>query len=200
MNWGLTCVLMEFIENIIIALTQLLKKCFIGIFWWLSTGYSCRVHSLRNPTSPNPWYQRHIYSCHVFSLRNPTSPNPWYQRHIYSCHVFSLRNPTSPNPWYQRLTGVRANYLRIVAINVSDWRLINGDGSPGTLISGTPVEKMGGQWSLAAYHRSILMYSVLCQFYLRSVHDMWGHVQPLGIFIEKKFLSWSEFYCFCPSF
>ena len=31
-----------------------------------------------------------------------------------------------------------------------------GDGSPGTFISGTPVEQMGGQWSLAAYNRSIL--------------------------------------------
>ena len=42
------------------------------------------------------------------------------------------------------------------------------DGSPGTLISGTPVEQMGGQWSLAAYYRSILMCSVLCQFFLRE--------------------------------
>ena len=27
--------------------------------------------------------------------------------------------------------------------------------------------EMGGQWSLAAYYRSILMCSVLCQFFLR---------------------------------
>ena len=27
------------------------------------------------------------------------------------------------------------------------------------------VEQMGGQWSLVAYYRSILMCSVLCQFY-----------------------------------
>ena len=30
----------------------------------------------------------------------------------------------------------------------------HGDGSPGTCISSTPVDKMGGQWSLAEYYRS----------------------------------------------
>ena len=31
-----------------------------------------------------------------------------------------------------------------------------------------PPWSMGGQWSLAAYYRSILMCSVLCQFFLRE--------------------------------
>ena len=31
-----------------------------------------------------------------------------------------------------------------------------------------PVEQWAGQWSLAAYYRSILMCSVLCQFFLRE--------------------------------
>ena len=31
-----------------------------------------------------------------------------------------------------------------------------------------PRGAMGGQWSLAAYYRSILMCSVLCQFFLRE--------------------------------
>ena len=30
------------------------------------------------------------------------------------------------------------------------------------------MEQMGGEWSLAAYYRSILMCSVLCQFFLRE--------------------------------
>ena len=39
-----------------------------------------------------------------------------------------------------------------------------------------PRGAMGGQWSLAAYHRSILICSDLCQFSLSigSVHDMFG--------------------------
>ena len=48
----------------------------------------------------------------------------------------------------------------------------HGYGSPGTLISDTPVEQMGGQWSLAAYYRSILMSLVLVSFFLGSVHEM----------------------------
>ena len=49
----------------------------------------------------------------------------------------------------------------------------HADGSPGTLIRGRNGE-MGGQLSLATYYRSILMCSVLCQFFfiLGSVHDM----------------------------
>ena len=40
--------------------------------------------------------------------------------------------------------------------------------SPGTLISGTPVEQIGSPWSFPAYYRSILICSVLCQFFLRE--------------------------------
>ena len=42
--------------------------------------------------------------------------------------------------------------------------------SPGALISGTPVEQMGSQWSLAPYYRSILMCSVLCRFFSWGVY------------------------------
>ena len=31
-----------------------------------------------------------------------------------------------------------------------------------------PHRAMGGQWSLAAYYKSILMCSILCQFFLRE--------------------------------
>ena len=41
-------------------------------------------------------------------------------------------------------------------------------GSRGTSMSGTPHGAMGGQWSLAAYYRSILMCSVLCKLFLRE--------------------------------
>ena len=44
----------------------------------------------------------------------------------------------------------------------------HADGSPSTLISGTPGA-MVGQCPLAAYYRSILMCSVLCQFFLREL-------------------------------
>ena len=73
------------------------------------------------------------------------------------------------------------NYSRIIAINVSElMRPIkelatrHRYGSPSTCISGTPMEQMGGQWSLAAYYRSILICSVLCQFFLRkhTRHDV----------------------------
>ena len=44
----------------------------------------------------------------------------------------------------------------------------HGDGSPGTLISGSPWSKWLVNGHLAAYYWNILMCSVLCQFFLRE--------------------------------
>ena len=65
----------------------------------------------------------------------------------------------------------------------------HGYGSPGTLISGTPVEQMGNQWSFAAYYRSILMCSVLYPFFLRE-RTRHGHtcLSHNNIHVHLKYL------------
>ena len=56
------------------------------------------------------------HACRIHSIKlNPTSPNPWHQRLYYGLLFGHPRN---------KACGC-VNDSRIIAINVSDWRLIN---------------------------------------------------------------------------